>query len=163
MPLSFARICRFSPKFLNFVRTKILYLMNLKTNVPNKSYTLADVINKTQSFPTLRPGTERLLAVNISQTIHDNSEERRDLYEKTRKYWRVNIKRAQQADFVLGYVNNIVVSVVKPHQDGWYPAQYQGQQRSAFKGELVDDSPYLYKDISQWTSKGQRAERYINF
>ena len=137
--------------------------MNLKTNVPNKSYTLADVINKTQSFPALRPGTERLLAVNISQTIHDNSEERRDLYEKTRKYWRLSIKHAQQADFVLGHVNGIVLSVVKPYQDGWYPVPYKGEQRYAFHGEIIDGSPYLNKDISQWTSKVRNPVRYINF
>ena len=85
------------------------------------------------------------------------------MYEKARKYWKVNVAKAQSADYVLAVYEGIVRAVFKPYK--WYPVKeprlFVGT-RYAFEGEEVLDSPYLNKDVSEYV-QGQSPVRYINF
>ncbi len=111
-------------------------------------------------------GRDRLMVVKLNRTYVGKSSEkiyqRENLYEKTRKYWRVNIVRAESADYVLAVFKGIVRAVYKPNR--WYPVQkpdlYVGT-RFAFDGIEVHDSPYLNKDVSKYV-KGQSPVQYIN-
>lgn len=111
---------------------------------------------------------DKLIAVKLNRTYRNNRlhtpvDQPDNIYEKTRKYWRVNIKRAQKADYVLAVYKGIVRAVFKPLE--WYPVTrpelFTGT-RYAFDGIEVPDSPYLNTDVSAYIT-GQSPVRYINF
>ena len=113
-------------------------------------------------------GKDRLMAVKLNRTYQPkgNVEEvykRENMYEKARKYWKVNLAKAQSADYVLAVYEGIVRAVFKPYN--WYevkePKLFAGT-RYAFEGEEVLNSPYLNKDVSKYV-QGQSPVRYINF
>ena len=85
------------------------------------------------------------------------------MYEKARKYWKLNVNKAQSADYVLAVYEGVVRAVFKPQR--WYevkePRLFSGT-RYAFDGVEVFDSPYLNMDVSEYI-KGQSPVRYINF
>lgn len=100
---------------------------------------------------------EKILCVNVSRTylLH----ERPSLYECTRKYWRVNGERAQNAELVFAVSQGYIVGVFRPTR--WYPSEeYIG--RWEFEGEEIKDSPYILMDISHMTGKRQNPVMYIN-
>ena len=98
--------------------------------------------------PLERVGDDRLLLVNLNKSYSGKAKERiyqrKNDYERTRKYWKVNIERAESVDYVLGVYKGVVRTVYR---------------RYMFEGEAVEDSPYLNKDVSQFM-KGQTI-RYI--
>ena len=113
-------------------------------------------------------GKDRLMAVKLNRTYQPKGDveevyKRENMYEKARKYWKVNVAKAQSADYVLAVYEGIVRAVFKPYK--WYPVKeprlFVGT-RYAFEGEEVLDSPYLNKDVSEYV-QGQSPVRYINF
>lgn len=115
--------------------------------------------------PLERLGDDRLLLVNLNKSYSGKAKERiyqrENDYERTRKYWKVNIERAESVDYVLGVYKGIVRTVYRPvrwelvRRDG-YGAE---DGRYMFDGDAVEGSPYLNKDVSQFM-KGQTI-RYI--
>lgn len=102
---------------------------------------------------------ERIVCFNVSRTYLLC--ERPNLYECTRKYWRLNGERAKKADFVFAVCRGIIVGVYKPSI--WYPTEnteYVG--RWEFEGEEIKDSPYLQMNISNLLGKRQNPVMYIN-
>lgn len=104
---------------------------------------------------------EHLLCVNISKTSDDN--ERNDDYERARGYWRLNVNRAEKADYVLAIVHGIVKAVFKPIR--WYRSEtYKGKtERYEFEGIEIEGSPYI--GLCVWNvinSKSQNPIAYIN-
>ena len=49
--------------------------------------------------------TDRILCVKVGKVIREN------LYEMTRKYWKIKLERASKATHVLAIVNSEVVAV----------------------------------------------------
>lgn len=125
-------------------------------------------INELYDCPPLPPlGQERLIAVKLNRTYHPGNPEkvyqRENIYEATRKYWRLNPEKAKMADYVLAVYGGIVRAVFKPLR--WYSVEdatlFAGV-RYAFEGNEVTKSPYLNKDVRPYVS-GQSPVRYINY
>ena len=100
---------------------------------------------------------EKILCLNVTRTYLLN--ERENLYECTRKFWRLNGERAKQADVVFAVCSGMIIGVFKPTI--WYPSEdYLG--RWEFEGEELKDSPYLMMDISHILNRRQNPVMYIN-
>lgn len=101
----------------------------------------------------------RIVCFNVSRTyLHC---ERPNLYECTRKYWRLCGKRAQNADFVFAICFGYIVGVFKPIR--WYlttSKEYEG--RWEFEGEEIHDSPFVNMNISHLIGRNQNPVMYIN-
>ena len=101
---------------------------------------------------------ERVVCFNISRTWQNR--ERADLYECTRKYWRLNGARAGHADLVFAVCQGVVIGVFKPHS--WYRTQcakYAG--RWEFEGEQLVNSSYLNLSLIEMRRR-QNPVMYIN-
>lgn len=100
---------------------------------------------------------EKILCFNVSRTYFLG--ERPSLYECTRKYWRLNVNRAQNAELVFAVSYGYIVGVFKPTR--WFPSEeYIGHWE--FEGEQIDDSPYILMNISHLLGKRQNPVMYIN-
>lgn len=113
---------------------------------------------------------ERLLLVSLNRTFKDakvsGTDRRADIYEKTRKYWRIAKSRASQINYVLGVYHGIVRSVLKVEGYEWTiyneeSKEYFNKERCSFYGVLMTDSPYLNKDVSDYPFGSGGAVRYI--
>lgn len=93
------------------------------------------------------------------------------LWDCVRKYWPIkDVKKANEADFILGVYHKIVVAVCKMDSRGWRKISEDSQLRNGFKNdaeiiecpsllsryafssptpnsELIEDSPYIGKEI----------------
>lgn len=109
---------------------------------------------------------EKLLLVNLNKTwsgkSKDPEHQRENDYKKTRKYWKVNPKRADNVKYVLGVYKGIVVTVCEPKgydNKKWYlvpqtdPNYSTMEGRYMFDGNLLENSPYL----------GARTEKSTNY
>lgn len=113
---------------------------------------------------------ENLLLVSLNKSFNQSKSTnvyvRPDIYEATRKYWKADIHKLEKIDYVLGVYKNIVRSVIKP--DKWIPTKCSedGHQFSSVRyeceGELLLDSPYLNKDVSDFPFGSGGAIRYIS-
>ena len=54
--------------------------------------------------------SDRILCVKVGKVIREN------LYEMTRKYWKIKLERASKATHVLAVINSEVVAVYKPKE-----------------------------------------------
>jgi len=94
-----------------------------------------------------------LLIININKTY--NPEKEKNLYEATRKSWRLNEKNLEKIDFVLAEYKGIVRAIFKPEK--WYSTE--DKKRKYFEGKEVMDEEikklYLNKRISK-KGKGQQ-------
>lgn len=104
---------------------------------------------------------DRIIFINICQTY--KSGERGSTYEATRKYWRLNGKRAEKATHVLATVNGIVLAVFRPTI--WYiteDTRYHRAGRWEFEGIEIPDSPYIGTSIRNLLKPSQNPIQYYN-
>lgn len=100
---------------------------------------------------------EKIICLNVSRTYLLC--ERPNLYECTRKYWRLNGGRAQNAELVFAVSSGYIVGVFKPTR--WYLSEeYKG--RWEFEGKEIKDSPYILMDISHLIRSRRNPVMYIN-
>ena len=98
---------------------------------------------------------DRILCVKIGKIKREN------LYEMTRKYWKVKIERASQATHVLAVVNGVVEAVYAPYK--WYYTQDPKHVgRCEFEGELDLDNDYIGKSVKNILGNSRKEFRYIN-
>ncbi len=71
------------------------------------------------------------VSLNISYPAFWKGTGRENLYECTRKYWRVNKKKACEADYIAGVYKGDIVSIYKIKKDSW---------------NLVKEQPLLLKE-----------------
>lgn len=57
---------------------------------------------------------DKIICININKTYVNN--QRADIYDATRHYWRININRARRATHVLAICRGIVRAVFKPER-----------------------------------------------
>ena len=62
---------------------------------------------------------DRIICININKTFVNN--ERSDIYDATRHYWKMDINRARRATHVLAVYRGIVRAVFRPMK--WYPSE----------------------------------------
>ena len=108
---------------------------------------------------------DHILLVSLNKTF-DLARKRNDdidLYDITCRSWLVASYKAPKIDYVLGVYRGIVRSVVKVkgYRHRWVKDD-KGRDRCAFEGEMLESSPYLHKDVSDYPFGSGAAMRYIN-
>lgn len=104
----------------------------------------------------LRPNPEdRIICVKVGKVKREN------LYEMTRKYWKVNISRARKATHVLAIVNGIVEEVYNP-VDWKYTEDPKHIGRCEFMGVEDEHTTYIGKDVTAFYGKSQNPVKYLN-
>ena len=98
---------------------------------------------------------DRIMCVKVGKVKREN------LYEMTRKYWKVDITRARKATHVLAIVNGIVEAVYNP-VDWKYTEDPQHIGRCEFLGVEDEHTTYTGKDVSAFYGKSQNPVKYIN-
>lgn len=87
--------------------------------------------------------------------------DREDLYEMTRKYWKMSLQRASKANHVLAVVDGIVKEDYIP-QDWKYTDNPKYEGRIEFVGNKCLNSPYVGKSVVSFYGKSQNPVKYIN-
>ena len=86
---------------------------------------------------------------------------REDLYEMARKYWKLSVKRAENATHALAVVDGIVEAVYVNLQWKYTDeAEYCG--RLEFTGTYDVDSEYLGKNVKPFYGRSANPVKYIN-
>ena len=99
--------------------------------------------------------TDKILCVKVGKVIREN------LYEMTRKYWKLRLERASKASHVLAIVNSEVVAVYIPER--WkYTDDTKHLGRIEFTGVEDSDSEYLGKSVRNIFGKSPSPTYYIN-
>ena len=102
---------------------------------------------------------ERIVCFNITKSYLQSW--RPNLYECTRKYWRLDGRRAKKAALVFAVSCGMIVGVFKPLI--WHLTENaKNVGRWEFEGEEIVDSPYLLMSISNLLGKRQNPVAYIN-
>ena len=99
--------------------------------------------------------TDKILCVKVGKIKREN------LYEMTRKYWKIRLDRASKATHVLAIVNSEVVAV-------YIPEKWQYTDNSAYLGRVeftgVEDksSEYIGKNVKNFFGRSPSPTLYIN-
>lgn len=90
---------------------------------------------------------------------------RTNIYDATRRYWAIGASKPSSIKYVLGVYKGVVRSVIKVNSYRWVKQADDGtifnKQRCCFEGELLEDSPYLNKDVSAYPFGSGGAIRYL--
>ena len=113
---------------------------------------------------------DKLLLVSLNRSFNQAKAEgvyrRLDIYESTRKYWAIGKDKPQEIDYVLGVYKGIVRCVIKVESYNWVNQAEDGtlfkKPRCCFEGQIVNDSPYLNKDVTNYPFGIGGAIRYIS-
>lgn len=97
--------------------------------------------------------TDRILCVKVGKVRREN------LYEMTRKYWKVSLRRASLATHVLAIINGIVEAVYLPLE--WKLSE-ERDGRCEFVGTEDIQSEYIGKSVVDFYGKSQNPVKYIN-
>ena len=99
--------------------------------------------------------TDRILCVKVGKVVSEN------LYEMSRKYWKLKLERASKATHVLAIVNSEVIAVYIPKE--WKKTEDSAHfGRIEFTGTEDTDSEYLGKSVKEIFGKYPGPTLYIN-
>lgn len=89
-------------------------------------------LNDFYSTKPVKAFNHRIMAININKTYKNDkfSERHPNIYEAVRKSWKINLKKAEQAELVLAEYKSVVRGVFKPTK--WY---LEDDNRFMFDGE----------------------------
>ena len=112
---------------------------------------------------------DTLLLVSLNKSFDQakaNGVYRRiDIYEATRKYWKIGKNAPQEIKYVLGVYKGVVRSVIEVTSWEWTAIAEDGTKfksdRCIFEGKLLNDSTYLNKDVSDYPFGSRGSVRYI--
>ena len=112
---------------------------------------------------------DTLLLVSLNKSFDqakaDGVYRRIDIYEATRKYWKIGKNAPQGIKYVLGVYKGVVRSVIEITSWEWTDVAEDGTKfksdRCIFEGKLLNDSTYLNKDVSDYPFGSGGAVRYI--
>lgn len=91
--------------------------------------------NETFNRPVIDYIDEKCIIIKIKQGSIDRNNG--DIYETTRKHWKISIDRAKNADYVLSVQNKVVIEV---YADMEWEIYDDGYGRIMFEGNLANDS-----------------------
>jgi len=134
----------------------------------DKGVKTIDEINTLYDCRDIQPlSNEKLICININKTYNRPNVSyysmRDNIYEATRKYWKINGNRAKTADYVLAVYQGIVRAVFKPIEWHISDMKFDSGVRWEFTGIEVKDSPYLNVSVKEYIKHGnQNPIRYIN-
>ena len=108
---------------------------------------------------------ENVIAIKINQAYRENMTEL-ELYEATRGYWKIDVKRAEKAEYVFSVYKGIIKEVYKIKE--WLPAgtiprstlpdAETPADRYEFVGEVAEETirnKYIEKSIANLYRKGE--------
>lgn len=119
----------------------------------------------------INPNDRLLLLVSLNRSFDDAKAQgvyqRINIYEKTRKYWAISKEKASRITYVLGVYRGIVRTVIKVEGCEWslYDDEKNtrfNKERCIFNGYLDTNSPYLNKDVTDYSFGSGGAIRYIS-
>ena len=94
----------------------------------------------------LASSSEKLIAFNLARSYQEDMS-KEALYDVTRGYWKIDMKRANQAEYALSVYQGVIKEVYKIHQ--WFPARdifrptlpdaENPEGRYGFTGEIAED------------------------
>lgn len=99
--------------------------------------------------------TDRILCVKVGKVKREN------LYEMTRKYWKIKLERASKATHVLAIINSEVVAVFIP-QEWKYTENSDYLGRIEFTGVEDTHSEYIGKNVKHFFGQYPGPALYIN-
>lgn len=112
-----------------------------------------DMETKVQELVPLE--TDRIMCVKVGKV------KREDLYEMTRKYWKVDLNRAKRATHVLAVIGGVVQEVYTPVE--WtYTDNSKFAGRCEFVGEEDNTTDYIGKSVASFYGRSQNPVKYIN-
>ena len=97
--------------------------------------------------------TDRILCVKVGKVKREN------LYEMTRKYWKVKLEKASLATHVFAIIDGIVEAVYIPQE--WKHSE-ECEGRCEFSGKEDVRSDYIGKDVRGFYGHSANPVRYIN-
>ena len=97
----------------------------------------------------------RIMLIKVGKVKREN------LYEMTRKYWKVSLERAKTSTHVLAVINGIVVAEFIPQK--WFITENREEiGRCEFVGKENPDSDYIGRSVKHLYGKSQNPVKYIN-
>lgn len=109
--------------------------------------------------------TKNVIAIKINQAYRENMTEL-ELYEATRGYWKIDVKRAEKVDYAFSVYKGIIKEVYKIKE--WLPAgtiprstlpdAEKPADRYEFVGEVAEEAirnKYIEKSIANLYRKGE--------
>ena len=107
-----------------------------------------DELNSFYKTELLTVFKHKVMAININRTYKSTSKVHPNIYEAVRKSWRVDLKKAEQAELVFAEYKGVVRAIFRPWR--WYS---EDGRRYMFEGEKVEDKEiidlYLNKIIKR--------------
>lgn len=148
-------------------------ILSILTNIQaghhqwDKEVKTVEEINTMYDCDELQPNSgDRIICININKTYKPGTDYngiRDNLYEATRKYWRLNGNRAKTANIVLSVYQGIVRATFKPIEWKISDVKFDTGDKWELIGVEIHDSPYLNKSIKEYIKKGNRNPIfYIN-
>lgn len=104
----------------------------------------------------LKPrSTDRIICVKVGSILREN------LYEMSRKYWKINLDRASKATHVLAIVDGVVKAVYVPEK--WtYTKEPKYIGRVEFAGIEDIRNDYIGKSVRGFYGHSANPVKYIN-
>ncbi len=127
-------------------------------------------INTLYNCPKIEPITgDKLLLVSLNKSYNQSNAHgvyrRANDYESARKYWAISSYKANKIDYILGVYRGIVRIVINVKGHKICAVAEDGtvfkKPRFAFEGDIVTDSPYLNKDVTDYPFGSGGAVTYI--
>lgn len=127
-------------------------------------------INILYDCPKIEPiPGDKLLLVSLNKSYNQSKASgvyrRANDYESARKYWAISPDKADKIDYILGIYRGVVRIVIDVKNN--YPCEVAEdgtvfkKPRFAFVGDVVQDSPYLNKDVTDYPFGSRGAVTYI--
>lgn len=99
--------------------------------------------------------SDSVILININKLYRPNMNAM-ELYEATRKHWKVSINRVSKIKIACSVFRGIIREVFIIHQ--WLPSPEKG--RSYFEGEVASQElreKYLYKSVTKYWKQGSQS------
>ena len=149
---------------------------NILTNIVcvlhqwNEGIKTDEEINILYDCPKIKPVPgDRLLLVSLNKSYKQSKASgvyrRANDYESARKYWKIAAWKAEKIDYILGIYKGIVRIAIKVNSRDITSVGEHGEiydpPRYIFQGDIIEDSPYLNTDVSDYPFGSGGAVTYI--
>ena len=136
----------------------------------NEGIKTDEEINILYDCPKIKPiPGDRLLLVSLNKSYKQSKAtgvyRRANDYESARKYWKLSRDKADKVKYILGIYRGIVRIVIDVKDKFLCSKADDGtvfkKPRFAFEGDIVPNSPYLNKDVTDYPFGRGGAITYI--
>ncbi len=107
---------------------------------------------------------EKIIFVSLckSYPAFKNGTGRPSLYECTRKYWKINRKKADEADYIAGVYKGNVVSIYKIKKNSWKLIREQPKMKN--EKEVIEHPEYANRySVESENGEKESAELKVKY